>query len=125
MHLISSQNSEGALLVDNPYNREFPDRICFIDTSVEERSVTGDRKEFFGCGSLSSPDALKGGNLSGMLGEGLDPCVPQCRSKSGSNPEKVGNLYLCWGRLTGQIVSKHLQEDFCGVDKAKAACCRR
>jgi cellobiose phosphorylase len=54
MHLITSLSAEGSLLVENPFNRDFPDRICFIDSSAEERSVTGDRKEFFGAGTLAS-----------------------------------------------------------------------
>ncbi|HYE67026.1 MAG TPA: glucoamylase family protein, partial [Anaerovoracaceae bacterium] len=59
MHLVSSKTSEGTLIVRNPYNREFPDRICFVDASIEERTVTGDRKEFFGFGKPEAPDALR------------------------------------------------------------------
>ncbi len=75
MHLFSSQSEDGTLLYKNPYNREFPDRICFMDTSVKSRSVSGDRKEFFGLGSIESPDALKQKRLTGKLGSGYDPCA--------------------------------------------------
>ena len=62
------------LLIENSYNEEFPGAICFMDTSLIERSVTSDRKEFFGTGDLSSPDCLKRERLSGTLGTGFDPC---------------------------------------------------
>ncbi len=75
MHLVSYRSAEGALMVRNPYNSEFVGRICFMDSSVEERSVTGDKKEFFGCGTLSSPDALKAKELKEALGAGFDPCA--------------------------------------------------
>lgn len=48
MHLISSTNENGTFIVENPYNREFSGKMFFIDSSITERSVTGDRKEFLG-----------------------------------------------------------------------------
>lgn len=74
MHLISSQSETGTLMIENPYNREFPDRVCFIDVSIEDRSVTGDRKEFFGKGRMNHPDAFKRKELNGTTGAGHDPC---------------------------------------------------
>ena len=47
------------LLIENPYNEEFSDHIGFMDMSIGERTVTGDRKEFFGSGGIASPDVLK------------------------------------------------------------------
>ena len=74
MHIKTAQNEFGTLLMQNPYNEDFPGRIVYLDCSVNERSVTGDRKEFFGTGGLKSPDCLKRNRLSGELGIGLDPC---------------------------------------------------
>ncbi len=74
MHIQTSMSESGALLMRNPYNEDFPRRICYMNCSVEERTVTGDRKEFFGMGGLKSPDCLKRDCLSGELGIGLDPC---------------------------------------------------
>ena len=75
MHLVSALNHESTLTVRNPYNREFADRILFMDSSEEERSVTGDRKEFFGLGEIDSPECLKRKQLSGTVGAGFNPCA--------------------------------------------------
>jgi len=74
MHLFSDQTERGLLLIENPYNREFADQVFFMDTSEEIRTVTGDRKEFFGVGGLLSPDSLKRNGLSGSTGAGFDSC---------------------------------------------------
>lgn len=75
MHIKTRLNGSGALLIENPYNEEFSGFIGFLDVSIGERKVTGDRKEFFGAGGIASPDALKREKLSGTLGAGLDPCA--------------------------------------------------
>ena len=75
MHLISSQSEKGGLIVENPYNTEFSNQVLFMDASIKKRSVTGDRKEFFGQGGISSPDSLKRISLSGTVGFGHDPCA--------------------------------------------------
>lgn len=74
MHIQTSRSESGALLMQNPYNEDFPGRVCYLDCSVLERSVTGDRNEFFGKGGLRSPDNFSRDTLSGELGIGLDPC---------------------------------------------------
>lgn len=75
MHIRTRQSESGALLVENPYNEEFAGRIAFIDVSEKERSVTGDKKEFFGSGGIGSPESLKRKKLSGNTGLGYDPCA--------------------------------------------------
>lgn len=92
MHLKSCVSAEGILTVENPYNREFPDRICFIDSSVAERSFTGDRREFFGTGTPDSPDILKKENMNGSVGIGYSPCAAlqvNVRLKAGEARELV------------------------------------
>jgi len=74
MHIKTSLNESGVLCIENPYNEEFPGKICFMDISISERSVTGNRKEFFGAGNMSSPESLENEALSGTMGIGLDPC---------------------------------------------------
>ncbi len=75
MHIITKQDESGALTIVNPYNEEFSGRIAFMDVSENTRSVTGDRKEFFGRGNPNNPTALKNHKLSGTLGAGFDPCA--------------------------------------------------
>ena len=75
MHIKTSRSESGALLIENPYNEEFSDHLGFMDMSIGERTVTGDRKEFFGLGGIASPDVLKREALSGAVGTGLDPCA--------------------------------------------------
>ena len=65
----------GALLAQNAYSIDFPDRIAFVDVSDSSRTVSGDRREFLGRnGKLSRPSALGRARLSGRVGAGLDPC---------------------------------------------------
>ncbi len=73
-HLISSQIDDGSFIIENPYNREFADRVFFLDVSEQKRTVTGDKKEFFGRGKLDAPEGLTNMTLSGTTGAGLDPC---------------------------------------------------
>lgn len=75
LHIVTKLEESGTLVIDNPYNEEFAGRIAFIDASVEDRCVTGDRKEFFGSGDIRSPQALKQQKLSGTVGIGYDPCA--------------------------------------------------
>jgi len=74
MHIKTSVAPEGALLIENHYNREFAGKICFFDVSLAKRSVTGDRREFFGAGDMSAPESLLRDGLSGATGTGFDPC---------------------------------------------------
>lgn len=75
-HIITQIDEEtGTLLIKNPYNTDFPERITFINTSQLARSYTGDREEFIGYkGDLSSPEALKREGLSNKVGAGFNPC---------------------------------------------------
>ncbi|TVP43117.1 MAG: glycosyl transferase, partial [Halomonas sp.] len=76
--LISRQDvCRGALLVENPWNINFPGRVAFIDIGEQPTSWTADRSEFIGHGgSLASPAGLsRKALLSGTQGAGLDPCA--------------------------------------------------
>jgi cellobiose phosphorylase len=75
--VTSIDEGSGMLLIENKFGGEFRGRVAYIDSSVKERSYSGDRWEFFGqCGSLSEPGALcRAGSLGGTTGAGLDPCA--------------------------------------------------
>lgn len=76
MHVTTEIDSKtGALLARNHYNREFGERIAFVDVDETTRAVTGDRAEFIGRnGSLRNPAAMSRQKLSGKVGASLDPC---------------------------------------------------
>ena len=74
MHIQTSVSPAGALLIENPYHGQGAGEICFLDVSLEKRSVTGDRKEFFGAGDMGAPECLLREGLSGATGTGFDPC---------------------------------------------------
>jgi cyclic beta-1,2-glucan synthetase len=76
-YLIPEFNSDPqALLVHNPYNTEFSDRVAFVSASDPLHGLTADRTEFLGrLGSLEGPAALNRIGLTGTVEAGLDPCA--------------------------------------------------
>ncbi len=64
-----------ALLVRNPYNVEFGQRVAFLSSGREPHDLTTDRTEFLGrLGSLQDPAALHRIGLENNLQAGLDTC---------------------------------------------------
>jgi len=89
MHINSEQDEGGALLMRNPYNEGFPGEILFIDASIPQRSVTSDRKAFFGNGDMTCPESLADISLDGAIGAGIDPCgAIQVKVTLGPNERK-------------------------------------
>ncbi len=75
MHLVTSVTDEGILTVKNGYNQVFANQVLFMDTSVKERSYSGNRKAFLGKGSKESPEELTRVKLSNTVGAGYDTCA--------------------------------------------------
>ncbi|HEX7940383.1 MAG TPA: hypothetical protein VF488_01185, partial [Gemmatimonadaceae bacterium] len=76
-HVVTEVDPKtGALFARNHYSDEFAPRVAFLECSEAERSVTGDRTEFFGRGGAPvRPAALARSRLSGRVGAGFDPCL--------------------------------------------------
>jgi cellobiose phosphorylase len=74
MHIKTGLDQSGAFVIENPYNEDFPGRVCFMEGSEKEKCFTGDSKEFFGTGDISAPESLLHERLSGAVGTGFDPC---------------------------------------------------
>jgi cyclic beta-1,2-glucan synthetase len=66
-----------ALLVRNPWNVEFGQRVAFLDLGGRQTAWTADRTEFLGRnGAPDRPAGLdRGHRLQGAAGAGLDPCA--------------------------------------------------
>lgn len=75
MHLVTDITEEGILTVKNNYNQIFIDQVLYMDTSIKQRSYSGNRKKFFGKGNRKSPEELKRIKLSNCVGAGFDTCV--------------------------------------------------
>lgn len=74
-HIFTRVNEDGAMLAENTYNDEFPNRIVFLDSSIKHNSFTGNRREFLGKdGSLKAPSSMKSRKFSCLIGAGIDPC---------------------------------------------------
>ena len=75
MHLVSDISKEGQLMITNGYHSEYPDQVLYLDASISERSFCGDRKTFFGQGSMKLPEALTYTQLTNEVGAGYDLCA--------------------------------------------------
>lgn len=89
-----------ALYARNPWNADFPGQVAFLDMLGQQKSWTGDRREFLGRnGSKESPAALlRSDALSGRVGVGIDSCGVQQTEislKAGGEAQIV--LLLGWG----------------------------
>ncbi len=122
LHLQTEMDPKsGALLVRNPYSREFAERIAFLDVNGVTRTFTGDRKEFLGRnGSLAYPAALQRARLSGKVGAGLDPCgAVQITSEVPAGQEREIVFRLGVGRSTAEVQT--LIQRFRCPDASRAA----
>ncbi len=77
MHIVTEVDPKsGVLFARNPFNKEFSNRVVFLDTNETARFITGDRLEFIGRnGTMASPCAMQKEKLSGKVGAGMDPCA--------------------------------------------------
>ena len=76
--IVTDLDSElQAILVRNPWNADFGNRVAFLDLGGRPVSWTTDRTEFIGRnGALDRPAGLERGHrLAAASGAGLDPCA--------------------------------------------------
>lgn len=122
MHVVSEVDGQcGALLAQNPYSIEFPDRIAFLDVNDPSRSYTGDRTEFLGRnGDARTPAAMGRTRLSGKTGAGLDPCAAvQTAFELPDGRQREIVFMLGAGRDVDEV--RHLVQRFRGVEPARHA----
>jgi len=120
MHILTEIDPKsGALFARNPYNKEFPDRVVFLDVSEPTRFVTGDRIEFIGRnGTMASPSVMRRDRLSGRVGAGVDPCVAtQVKFKLEDGQQKEIVFTFGSGRTADE--ARDLLRRFGGCDAAR------
>lgn len=111
----------GALLARNPYNKEFPDRVAFLDTNVTSRSFTGDRTEFLGRnGTMINPLSLTRARLSGRVGTALDPCAA-CQVKLDLAEGEEREIIFTFGIGKDRKDARSLVQRFRGSGLARSA----
>lgn len=94
LHLMSSLLDNETLTVENPYNQEFKDEKMYMDVSVTDRTVTGDRHEFYGQACTGTLESLKRVGLSGSVGAGYNTCMAMQVNVSIPPGETVKLVYV-------------------------------
>lgn len=107
LHIRTSTAESGCLMIENPYNEEYPGHICFLDTSQDERTVTGDGKEFFGTGDIELPECLQRESLSGNVGAGLNSCAA-IQIKVSLEPNESKDIVLTLGTASNKVQAEEL-----------------
>ncbi len=118
MQIVTERDEEtGAMLARNPWNVDFGHRVAFADLGAGEVAVTADRAEFLGRhGSVDDPAALgPGGELSGAVGTGFDPCAAIQRSLILDPNETVEVVFLL-GQGQDHDEARSLVERYRGTD---------
>ncbi len=111
----------GAVFARNHFDPQFNEHVAFCALSEPVTGHTGDRRAFLGRnGSVQGPAALRGRDLSGATGAGLDPCAAlQCVLvlAPGESREVVVSL----GAAGTEVEARRLVTRFRSLDDAKAA----
>jgi len=122
MHIISEKDPlSGALFARNAYGVECANRVCFLQTSELDRTVSGSRIEFIGRnGSLTNPAAMRRKNLSGKVGACLDPCVAmQTQIELADGQER--EIVFVFGAAGNANEAQYLMQRFVGRGGARQA----
>ncbi|WP_242847754.1 GH36-type glycosyl hydrolase domain-containing protein [Fervidicella metallireducens] len=121
-HLISEFNDErDCILIKNPYNADFPERMVFVDSSLNKLSYTCDRLEFLGqYGHLDNPQALKFEKLSNTTGAGFDTCCVLQNSITLEAGSSIEFVYL-FGQIKDIDNLKYLLTNYKNINTCKNA----
>ena len=122
LHVVSEiDGGSGAILARNPFNAEFPGRVAFLDVSEPNRTVTGDRNEFFGRnGTAANPAAMSRTALTGKVGAGLDPCGA-IQTTFEVAPGQEREIVFRLGAATSVVEARTLIQQLRGVGAARNA----
>jgi cellobiose phosphorylase len=121
-HIVTELDTKtGALFARNAYNSEFAARVAFLDCSVDQRTITGDRLEVLGRnGSPARPACMRRTRLSGRVGAGLDPCFAmRVMLELADGQER--DIAFTFGSGRDLADARHLVTRFHGTEPARTA----
>jgi cyclic beta-1,2-glucan synthetase len=112
-YLFSTYHAEHhALLVRNPYQSEFGERVAFLSASEETHGFTADRTEFLGrLGNVRRPAGLQRIGLSGDVQPGQDPCAA-LQLHINLQPGESKEIYFLLGQGADQAEALHWVKQF-------------
>jgi cyclic beta-1,2-glucan synthetase len=88
-------SASGVMTARNPYSLEYGERVAFMAADIASVTVSSDRAEFLGGGSVESPDAVRAARvLSGRVEAGRDPCSAIARDFTVAPGETVEIVFL-------------------------------
>ena len=120
--LIPEYNGDPqVLLVRNPYNSEFSERVAFVAASNPLHGLTADRTEFLGrMGSLEKPAALTRIGLAGTVEAGLDPCAA-LQLHIDIQPCASENIYFILGQAEDRDTALALTRQYQDLQQVQTA----
>lgn len=120
MHIVTETDPKsGALLAHNHYNKEFPGRVVFLDSSETAKFVSCDRSEFIGRNrTAASPAAMLRDKLSGKTGAGFDPAACM-QVKIELNDGEERETSFSFGSAKSSDEARGIIQRFSGMDPVK------
>jgi cyclic beta-1,2-glucan synthetase len=113
----------GALLARNPYHPEFGEQVAFLQVLANQRSLTGDRREFLGRNrDWQRPAALERLQLSDHTGPGLDP-IGAVQTKFQIPPRGEVEVVFLLGAGRNQVQCERLLRKYSDSVQVGLACC--
>lgn len=109
--------ASNAVLGANPYSLDFGDRVAFLACDRDAQSMTADRREFIGNGSVEFPQAvLEGAELSGTAEAGRDICSAVACDVELAAGSEMSMIWLLGDAGSTQeaasLIGKHRAVDF-------------
>jgi cyclic beta-1,2-glucan synthetase len=122
LHVVTRfDETTGAILATNAYNREFAGHVAFAHVSDPVHSATGDRGLFIGRnGALAKPAGMQTPALPARFGAGLDPCAA-LHARIELAPGASHRIVLVLGQGTSEDHARELIRRHGRVEAAEAA----
>ncbi len=117
-YLVTDKTEDNAVFVENHYNEEFTGTVAFVDIPGNKKTVTCDRKEFFGEGCIRSPEGLRRVKLSGAAGAGYDPCVA-IQTQIKIEPGQTYEIILQLGMEKNRELANKTHNKYKNIDTVK------